>query len=190
MPGLASGRASAALAVVATAVLAVASPPAAHAGMISIEVQPTNTLPSVPVGNLFEVIVQADINAPIIGFGFDVTFDPALASLESVAIATPFVPLVAPDGDGLAGVYFPGVSGTDVLLATARFKALKDGVANIGIGVTPGDGAEGFPEAAGVFATWTVTSAKVALGNASIPEPATALLLVVGSAVVARRRRR
>ena len=79
----------------------------ADAAMIAVDITPTES--QVSVDETFDLVISADIELGILGFGFDLLFDDALVDVASVEIAEPFAPLNAPDGDGLAGLAYPEI---------------------------------------------------------------------------------
>lgn len=190
---------SAFVAVLATALGVGACP--AQAAMIVVDVVPAQT--SIDVGQQVDVTITANISENILGFGFDLLYNDQLLSVASVEIAPPFVPLNAPDGDGLAGLAYPNnVVGSNVKLATVTLTALAPGKSGISIGVTPGDPMEGFPQYQGWADLQVATDASITISAAGsfssssgggagptitdVPEPATIALIVLG-AVMARK---
>jgi hypothetical protein len=142
----------------------------------------------VAAGASFQVEIRADLGEPVLGFGLDLAFDSALLALEGAPeIAAPWLPVFAPDGDGLAAVAFDaGILGDDVLLAVLRFTALAPGSSGLLLSVTPGDLAEGFAlDPSGFAAEPAFTAGMVQV----VPEPASALLLAAGLVAVAAGRR-
>jgi len=200
----------------AVAVLLV-SAAAAPAGLITLNLTPS--IGQVPVNGTFDVIVSANIEQSILGFGFDLVFDDSALEIKSVEIGSSFLPLPAPDGDKLAGLAFPNeVVGSNVTLATATFAAKMPGIAAIRLDVTPGDYTEGFPESGGLrYSQFTIPQTQVKILAASngggdtgggtgggdtgdgtggggpppdVPEPASMLILAFGGLALAARRRR
>jgi len=150
----------------AIAVLLV-SAAAAPAGLITLNLTPS--IGQVPVNGTFDVIVSANIEQRILGFGFDLVFDDSALEIKSVEIGSSFLPLPAPDGDKLAGLAFPNeVVGSNVTLATATFAAKMPGIATIRLDVTPGDYTEGFPESGGLrYSQFTIPQTQVKILAAS-----------------------
>lgn len=169
------------IAVAALASLPVCSAPA---GVI-VEVQPPNLV--VATGQVFTVNVVADIHEPVVGWGLDLTFDPAVVSLTGApAIGPAWLPAGTLDGDGLAGLAFPAsISGTEILLATMSFSAVALGQTELALDITPGDLTEGFPLDPTGFASVTLESGEVTV----VPEPTDLALLLIGAGLVMRRKR-
>jgi len=187
--------------------LAVLVAGAAQASTIQVGFNPS--APTVAAGGLFSVDVVADIptDASIVGFGFNLVFDPDQVKLQDVAGG----PLwdVLWDPDLFPAEYIPAflaagpnspefVTGNDVLLATLYFSCLGLGTSNLSINVDPEDFTQGFigPSTAGLldgqYRDWAVTPAEITQTEAVIPEPATLLLLAsgLGGLAAARKRRR
>lgn len=85
------------------------------------------------VGELFDVRIVADLPNPVLGWGLDFTIvENSIAELTNLDIAGSWVPAVAADGDGLAGVAFPNpVQGLGVVLATITLEALAEGTTDL-----------------------------------------------------------
>ena len=140
-------------------------------------------------GGDFSVDIVADINTPVIGWGFDLAATPAfLLALDGPPTIGPqWSPAGSSDGDDLAGLAFPNaVSGTDILLATVHLQAIAQGKVELTIETTIGDLTEGFALDPSGFASFTVTPANITI----IPEPATAALLVLVPVIGLFRSRR
>jgi hypothetical protein len=189
---------------VAAILVAAAGAGTASAGMITVDVTPL--VSQVTADQTFDVQITADLTEPLVAFGFHLVFNESLLTLDGVAVAAPFKPLVAPGSPlaSVAGYTFPAVGPADgVLLATATFTAKAAGAPTIGIGTTPGDPSEGFVQH-GVSGLSDVTVAPVVVtvlappapgggggGGAgpSVPEPVTLLLLFGGLLFGLRSRR-
>lgn len=133
-------------------------------------------------GGYFSVDIVADINTPVVGWGFDLTATPTLLlALDGLPTIGPqWSPAGSSDGDNLAGLAFPNaVSGTDILLATVQFQATAQGDVELTIETTIGDLTEGFALDPSGFASFTVTPANITI----VPEPASATLLVLISVI-------
>jgi hypothetical protein len=139
----------------------------------------------VAVGDTFQITLTADFSAPVLGWGLDLTFDPALVSVVGTpTVDSSWTAVFSPDGDGLVGLApITGVSGSGVLLATVTLQLLAPGNAVIGVSVTPGDLAEGFPLLPSGFDTIQFNAFTVPL-----PEPRGLVLL--GAAVLTFGRRK
>ncbi len=124
-------------------------------------------------GQTFTEVIAADISAPIVGFGFDYTFNTAQLSLTNVAVGPLWFGAPPPETNGIAGLAFPTpVSGNGVLLATMDFTALSPGTSgSISLFYNYGNLAEGFPLAVGGYATNNLPN---------VPEPAPLPLALVG----------
>lgn len=144
--------------------------------------------PLVEIGQSATVEIRADFDAVVLGFGIDLVFDPAVLQLIGAPTLGPdWTPLFAPDGDGLAGLGpFEGLTGTDVLLATLAVERVGLAGSPLGGSITPGDLTEGFPLLPTGFDSVVFEPVSIR----AIPEPGPALLLGLGLAWLARRRRR
>ncbi|MGB9625300.1 MAG: hypothetical protein ACPMAQ_10605, partial [Phycisphaerae bacterium] len=143
----------------------------ASAGMITVDVTPL--VSQVTPDQTFDVKITADLTEPLVAFGFHLVFDESLLTLDSVAVAPPFKPLVAPGSPltSVAGYTFPAVGPADnVLLATATFTAKAAGAPAVGIGTTPGDPSEGFVQH-GVSGLSDVTVAPAVVTVLAPPTP-------------------
>ncbi len=178
----------------------------AFADMILVNGSPEKN--SVTVDEPFTLKISANITRNILGFSFDLLFDPALLALSEVRIADPFLPLPSRDGDDLAGLAYPlDVTGLNVELASVKFVPLAPGMAEIIVGTTPDDPTEGFPEyAIGHWSELQTVPAVVTIeplpdhggsnGNTPgtpgvlLPEPVSWILTATGFGLVARRQRR
>jgi hypothetical protein len=134
------------------------------------------------VGDLFSVTIKADIAAPVVGWGLDLSFNTALITRVSPPTIGPiWVAAPSSDGDGLAGFAFPsGISGNDILLATLQFSATSIGQSDLVLSVTPGDLNEGFPLELTGFSNITFVNGHVSL----VPEPSACLVFIGFAALV------
>jgi len=180
------------------------SAPMVLAQPITVSLAPSSS--QVLVNDTFDIVISAILPDEIIGFGFDLLFDDALVQVTGTQIADPFVPLHTPDGDGLAGLSYPNtVSGTNINLATVSLLALSPGLADISIGVTPGDLTEGFSGTtsyldfvANPTSVEIVSDTPLAalgggggsLGGPGVPEPATIGFFIIGCMLTFCSRRR
>ncbi len=153
------------------------------ASLVDVRVQPMEA--TVQLGDPFVAAIVADIPDPVLGFGLDLTFDGSILSTVGDPMIGPlFQPVVAPDGDGLAGLAFPSsVSGSNILLATVMFNADNLGATGLVPGVTDGDLTEGFALDPTGFAEASLHSARVTV----VPEPMSAALLALGGLTLRRR---
>jgi len=143
---------------------------------------------SVADGESFSVMLVADLDAPVLGWGLDLAvLGPATLDPGPPLIGPQWTPLPAPDGDGLAGLAFPtGIQGVGILLVTLSFTATGPGAIVFQVEITPGDLTEGFALDPSGFAVDPL------LGGATVtvPEPATAALAMLALLGVLRSRRR
>jgi hypothetical protein len=139
---------------------------------------------SLDLGETGTFEIRADLSLPVLGFGLDLAFDPGrLSMVGSPVIGPGWIPLFAPDGDGLAGLGSSGpISGSDVLLATIAVQALTPGSTDLAASWTPGDLTEGFPLDPTGFDAAVFEPATVQV----IPEPGTGLLVALGLAGLVR----
>ncbi len=166
----------------------VASPGAARASVV-VSVVAANPEREVEVGDEVEIQLRVAADQPLLGWGLDLVFD----RTQFEALAPPVVgPLwtgvAAADGDGLAALAFPiGISGSDLLLASVRLRVLRAGVGRIAASFDASDLAEGFPLDPSGF---DLDVRFEGLDLRVIPEPGSALLLLLGLAGLGRRRSR
>ncbi|MFH1108167.1 MAG: cohesin domain-containing protein [Planctomycetota bacterium] len=158
---------------------------AARGGLIVRFDTPERT---VGLGDVFTIDILADVGDPLVGWGFDLSFDPSILSLvDSPAIGPRWIPASAPDGDGLAGLAFPdSVSGAGVRLASVTFSAVTLGETGLTMSTTAGDLTEGFALDPTGFAQAVFESAHVFV----VPEPATGLLCAIVLSIIGLRARR
>ncbi len=124
----------------------------AQAAPVTVSFNPSSQ--TVNVGQTFTVNIVADIPNPVLGWGLDVNTDPARLIRTGVVVKDPpWSAVVAGDGDDLAGLAFPPVSGNGVVLATLTFQAQATGTIPLTASVTAGDLTEGFPLVPTGFAT-------------------------------------
>lgn len=129
--------------------------------------------------DVFTIDLVADITEPVVGWGLDLTLDPAgIISLSGPpALGPSWLSAFASDGDGLAGLAFPdSVADVGVVLATLSFTADAVGQADLLAGYSLGDLAEGFPLDPGGFASVAFEIGHVMV----VPEPAMIVLLAGG----------
>ena len=154
----------------------------ASAAVIGYVVAPA----SVAVGAQFDIELRGNLGEPVLGWGVDLGFNPAVVQqVGAPTIGPDWIAVSASDGDGLAGIAAGGLTG-DRLLAIVRFQAIALGSASFVLSDTLADLSEGFALDPTGFATVQYQGATVNV----VPEPATALLLVLGITGLAARRRR
>ena len=138
-----------------------------------VDVSLSPSVTSFTKGQSFTEDITADISAPILGFGFDYTFNAAQLSLTNVVVGPLWFGAPPPETNSIAGLAFPTpVSGSGVLLATMDFTALSSGTpGSISLFYNYGNLAEGFPLAAGGYATNNLPN---------VPEPAPLPLALLG----------
>ena len=155
------------------------------AGAVSLRFVPESA--RVVEGDTFHVDLVADLDEPILAFGLDLDFDTEVLGLSAPpGIGPAWLPVDAPDGDGLAGAAFPdGLTGDGVLLARLHFTALAPGSSQLTPSFSAGDLTEGFfLDPTGMA---PVDSLAARIDVAPLPEPGTALLLGLGLAALSRR---
>lgn len=175
-----------------TGICVIAMAAQAEASLVNIRIMPAVQV--VPLGSPVNVTIVADIEAPVVGWGLDVSAStPGIISQSSPpVIGASWLSTFAPDGDGLAGIASPfaptngSVSGNGVLLATMSFTADAVGNTSLVPGVTAGDLNEGFALDPTGFADLVFHSASITV----VPEPASLSLVLVGATGTIRRRRR
>jgi len=125
------------------------------------------------LGQIFEVLIFADFSEPILGFGIDVDFDPAVIDwADDPLVGELWDPVFAPDGDGLAGLAPPtGLVGDGILLVSLLFEGVSVGSTSIDVSVTLEDLTEGFVLEGGVFDSFSVVPDDVI-----VPEPGADLM--------------
>ena len=165
----------------------------ARAGIVpDVTVRVVPAALSANLGDTFAVDIVADINMPVVGWGLDLSFStPGIVSTVGMPmIASPtWLAAASNDGDGLSAVadfLLGSVSGLNITLATLTLSADTLGTTDLLLGVTDGDLTEGFALDPSGFAQNVVfESSHIEV----LPEPATALLLVLASPIALRRRR-
>ena len=140
---------------------------------------------SVGIGTQFDVELRATLGDPVVGWGLDLGFDPAVVQrVTPTTIGSDWLAVSASDGDGLAGISLTGLTG-DRRLAVVRFQAIALGSTSFVLSDTMADLSEGFALDPSGFASVQYQSATVQV----VPEPGTALLVALGVAGLAARRR-
>ena len=130
----------------------------------------------------------------IAGWGLDLNFDSNILSLDNLFVAPGFM-TVNGDGDGLGGLIpfgQPGLSGSDILLATINFTAIGSGISELFTSSTASDLNEGFLSApffqpisySDIATNITVT------GSSEVPEPSTFLLMLLATFALVTLRRK
>jgi hypothetical protein len=152
----------------------------------TVIVRVVSPVSEVTVGETFAIELRAEASQPIFGFGLDLGFDGALLAIDAPpAIGSLWDPLIAPDGDGLAGLVFPAGLTGDLLLATLSFEALAPGITSIVASFTAGDLTEGLPlDPSGYDEDVSFVAAPIQV----VPEPATGLLVAAGLLALAAFR--
>lgn len=155
---------------------------------VTVSFEPSTS--SVYLNDIFTVDIIADIPDPVVGWGLDIGFNSSVISLHSAPVIGPdWFSAFSADGDGLAGLALPAVSGSGVLLATLEFEAILDfAVTNLTASITPGDNTEGFalgfPAPPGSFAEVNFLDATIFVEPRPIhaPEPTSLALVIIGIA--------
>jgi hypothetical protein len=147
----------------------------------------------VRMNDIFNIDILAEIPLPVLGFGLDVDFEPSILKLVSApVIGSGWIPVPSTDGDGLVGLAFPALSGSNVLLATLTFEALTTTLpsgTDIRLSTTAGDYTEGFPLA---FPAPPGTFSEAIFQDTTVfvSEPAVVNMLLLGLAMVGFLNRR
>ena len=156
---------------------------------------------SITAGETFDVEVRVDgvtdvdpIFGPdeLLAFGFDVVYDPGFTYNGATVWATYDDSSLFPYTD-VAGSYFPGVSGDDILLATLSFTAPSTaGFYSLGIFSDLGDPNEGlhtllYPQ---IDMSTGIDIEVSGSTPAPVPEPGTLLLVAMGGAGIGIWRRK
>jgi len=164
---------------------------AAAASHAAVDVRVLGPVGQVGTNTQFAVNIVADISDPVLGWGLDLDFDPALLRLVDPPMVGPdWTPFGGGDGDGLAGVFLPaaggqGLSGNDVFLAGLFFESLVPGMVTLALGITPGDLNEGFAlDPSGFDANVTFQDLRFTV----VPEPSSGALVALGLLALVRRR--
>lgn len=180
-------RCSHALGVAALAAAAGLLVAPAHA---TVYIYPSPALATIPsVGQTATIDIVADVDAPIVAWGFDLTIDDLLVA-ALVPGGTTWGPgwtqVATVDGDGFAGLSFPNAqSGNGIVLFSVTFIGMQQGTTGFDLSYTPGDETEGVGYESGL-ADVVFTPGVVEV----LPEPASMLLLVLGGLALRRRRTR
>jgi hypothetical protein len=151
---------------------------------VCVRFQPANY--DAILGFDFTIDIRADINAPVVGWGLDVsmTTPGVIVQNANPTIGPNWVAVNAQDGDHLAGLAFPNdVSGNDILLGTLHFHAVADGATDLLLSVTPGDHTEGFALDPTGFGT-----TQFDMGHVFVPEPQSLAFMISLGIVVLRFR--
>lgn len=151
----------------------------------------TPSTPIVNVGQSFTVdVVYSGLpaNDELVAFGFDLLLSPNL-QLDSFTVDAAFSDASGPDAQ-VAGLAFPGVTGDPITLAVLNLTALQAGVGSISVS---GLYDQSFLGLYFVFnengeSISGATTVRID-GSSEIPEPSTALLLLLGAPALLLRRR-
>ncbi|MEW6249218.1 MAG: PEP-CTERM sorting domain-containing protein [Planctomycetota bacterium] len=151
-------------------------------GIVTIRLEPQTSGTLTPEAE-FAMKIVANITSDITAFGLHLLYDGALLRLDSLEPDPSFQKLPAEPGS-LAAMSYPNpVSGTDIVLGTARFTALGVGRAFINAAVDSASPVEGFAQAECGFAALVVTPTEVTI----VPEPGSLALLLAGALILSRR---
>lgn len=153
---------------------------AAFAAPVRVYVSPPSV--NIPIGGSASLDVFADIPDPILGWGLDLSVDPAVASITGVTVGSLWQPALSTDGDDLVGLAFPDpLSENAILLFTVTFQALSPGTAPLTLSFTPDDFSEGFALLDGGFSLATFEPGVIEVADpAQVPETRTAGLVLFG----------
>jgi hypothetical protein len=166
------------------AVVMVAIASIASAENIIVHLNPSAN--QIMLGQTFALDVYADIPASVVGWGLDLTRGDEVTMVGLPVIGPAWVPAPSGDGDNLTAFAFPNsVSGTNVMLFSAVFRANSIGTVSFNVLATQGDLTEGFPLQTGGFANFSASIASVEI----VPEPATLLLTGLGGIILRRQFR-
>jgi hypothetical protein len=147
--------------------------------------------PSVNVGQSFTVnVVYSGLPADdeLLAFGFNLFLSPNL-QLDGFSVDPAFNNASGPEAQ-VAGFAFPGVTGDPITLAVLNLTALQPGAGSISVS---GDYDESF---LGLYFLFNEDGESIngsttvqINGSSEIPEPSTALLLLLGAPALLLRRR-
>lgn len=141
----------------------------ALAAPVVVTVNPST--PSFTTGQMFSIDLNADIPDPVLGFGLDFNFNPAMLALNSILVGPSWLPATGTEANDIVGLAFPSpISGTNITLATATFTALVTGTTTFDLAFDSSNLTEGFPLASGGFAPNNLIDEAVV--TTPVPEPA------------------
>ncbi len=147
--------------------------------------------PTVSVGQSFTVdVVYSGLPSgdELVGFGFNVLLSPNL-QLDGFTVDSAFGDASGPDAQ-VAGLAFPGVTGDPITLAVLNLTALQAGAGSISVSGVYDQSFLGLYFLFNENGESIDGSTTVRIdGSSEIPEPSTALLLLLGAPALLLRRR-
>ncbi len=147
-------------------------------------------------GSTFDINITANVTASeaLVGWGFGLLYSPAQLKLNTVSTSSYWDLISDPSSSSLSALLLPGptspdpgLSGSNLLLATLNFTCLGPGVSSLDISVDPSDDTQGFMTFDGKYAKWESMAGTV---EQVVPEPGTFLLLGFGLAGVCLLKKR
>lgn len=177
------------------------------------------TIDFIPIGNDFQpgrpltVEIIADIEDPIIGFGFDWLFDAAFIEPSAFMLSELFTAAGGTDSDSIVALAYPDpVVGEDVLLGTLQFDAVSEGDSIVSLHDVTGGRNTGFAGRDGLSVNTSILEGLIQIrgfttgktgdgvpggggggsgggGGPNVPEPTTMMLCGFGALSLLTRRR-